>query len=135
MLCPALATQRTAAHQAPLSMGFPSQEHWSGLLFPSPGDLFNPGMEPRSPELEVDSLPLSHQGSPEKAWPCQKLDFGCLASRNVRINFCCFISPNLGYFDTEAPRNKCNIFIPKGLHSVIHCCTTCRVKLTSCSTC
>ena len=39
------------AHQAPLSMGFPRQEHWSGLLFPSPGHLSNPGIEPTSPAL------------------------------------------------------------------------------------
>ena len=37
--------------QAPLSMGFPRQEYWSGLPFPSPGDLPNPGMEPASPAL------------------------------------------------------------------------------------
>ena len=38
----------TVPHQAPLSMGFPRQEYWSGLPFPSPGDLPNPGIEPRS---------------------------------------------------------------------------------------
>ena len=43
-------------------MGFSRQEYWSGLLFPSPGDLPNPGIEPGSPALQVDSLPLSHQG-------------------------------------------------------------------------
>ena len=44
------ATPWTVAHQAPLSMGF-SQEYWSGLLFPAPGDLPNPGIEPISPAL------------------------------------------------------------------------------------
>jgi len=44
-------TPWTIAHQAPLFMGFPRQEYWSGLLFPSPGDLPDPGMEPTSPEL------------------------------------------------------------------------------------
>ena len=39
------------AHQAPLSMGFPRQEYWSGLLFPSPGDLPGPGIKPVSPGL------------------------------------------------------------------------------------
>ena len=48
---------------APLSLGFPRQKHWSGLPFPSPGDLPDPGTEPVSPALEVDSLPLGHQGS------------------------------------------------------------------------
>ena len=46
--CLTLATSRTVAHQAPLSMGSPRQEHWSGLPFPSPGDLANPGTEPTS---------------------------------------------------------------------------------------
>ena len=39
-------TPQTAAHQAPLSLGFSRQEHWSGLSFPSPGDLIDPGIEP-----------------------------------------------------------------------------------------
>ena len=42
----------TVAHQSPLSMGFPRQEFWHGLSFPSPGDLPNPGIEPTSPVLE-----------------------------------------------------------------------------------
>ena len=45
------ATPWTVAHQAPLSMGFPRQEYWSGLRFPPPGDLPNPGIEPASPAL------------------------------------------------------------------------------------
>ena len=54
----------TVACQAPLSMGFPRQEYWSGLPFPSPGDLPKKGTEPRSLALQVDSLSLSHQGGP-----------------------------------------------------------------------
>ena len=50
------ATSWTVAHQAPLSMGFSRQEFWSGLPFPSPGDLPNPGIEPRSPSLQADAL-------------------------------------------------------------------------------
>ena len=45
------ATPWTVAYQAPPSMGFPRQESWSGLPFPSPGDLPDPGIEPRSPTL------------------------------------------------------------------------------------
>ena len=41
--------------QAPLSMGFSRQEYWSGMTFPSPGDLLNPGIEPESPALQPDS--------------------------------------------------------------------------------
>ena len=44
-------------------MEFPKEEHWNGLPFPSPGDLPAPGIEPASPSLQAESLPLSHQGS------------------------------------------------------------------------
>ena len=50
-------TPRTVAYQAPLSMGFSRQECWSGLPFPSPGDLPDAGIEPRSPALQADALP------------------------------------------------------------------------------
>ena len=49
--CPTLVTPWFIAHQAPLPMGFPRQEYWSGLPFPSPGDLPSPGIEPASPAL------------------------------------------------------------------------------------
>ena len=58
------ATPWIVARQAPLSMGFPRQEYWNGLPFPSPGNLPDPGIKPTFPALQVDSLPLSHQGSP-----------------------------------------------------------------------
>ena len=48
-------TPWTVDHQAPLSMRFPRQEHWNRLLFSAPGDLPNPGIEPSSPALQVDS--------------------------------------------------------------------------------
>jgi len=57
-------TPWTVAHQAPLSMGFSRQEYWSGLPFPSPGDLPDPGIEPRSPLLKLDSLPSEPPGKP-----------------------------------------------------------------------
>ena len=57
------ATPRTVALQVLLSMGFPRQEYWSGLPFPSPRDLVNLGIDPASPALQVDSLSLSHLGS------------------------------------------------------------------------
>ena len=53
----------TVARQA-LSMGFPRQEYWSGLPFPPPGDLSDPGVEPVPPVWQANSLPLSHLGSP-----------------------------------------------------------------------
>ena len=49
-------TPWTVAHQAPPSMGFSRQEYWSGLPFPSPGDLPHPGIKPRSPALQADAL-------------------------------------------------------------------------------
>ena len=51
--------------QASPSMGFSRQDYWSGEPFPHPGDLPNPGTEPRSPALQADYLPLSHRGSPD----------------------------------------------------------------------
>ena len=53
----------TVPRQAPLSMGFPRREYWSGLPFPSPGDVPDPGIEPGSPPLQADSLPSESQGS------------------------------------------------------------------------
>ena len=54
--CPTLATPWTVAHKAPLSMGSPRQEYWNGLLFPSPGNLPNPGIKSGSPALQVNSV-------------------------------------------------------------------------------
>ena len=59
-----LETPWTVAHQAPLSMGFSRQEHLSRLLFPSPGDHPDPGIEPGSPALQADSLPTELPGKP-----------------------------------------------------------------------
>ena len=50
------------AYQAPLSMKFSMQEYWSGLPFPSPGNLSNPGTEPGSPALQADALPSESPG-------------------------------------------------------------------------
>ena len=64
-LCLTLATAWTAVHQTPLSMGFLRQEYGSGLPFPAPGDLPDPGIKPRSPTLAGEFFyQLSHQGSP-----------------------------------------------------------------------
>ena len=56
----------TIAHQALLSMDFSRQEYWSGLPFLSPGDLPDPGIEPRSPALQVYSLPTEPPGKPHQ---------------------------------------------------------------------
>ena len=62
--CLSLATPCTVACQTPLSVVFSRQEYWSGLPFPSPGDLPDPGIEPQSPALQADSLRTELQGKP-----------------------------------------------------------------------
>ena len=62
-LCLALCDPRTT-RQAPLSMGFPRQEYWRGLPFPSPGGLSDPGIKPESLALQADSLPYELPGKP-----------------------------------------------------------------------
>ena len=61
------ATPWTVAYQAPLSMEFSRQEYWSGLSFPSPGDLPDPGIEPGSPALQADSSLSEPPGKPHKS--------------------------------------------------------------------
>ena len=61
------ATPWTVPCQVPPSMGFSRQEYWSGLPFPSPGDLPNPGIKPRSLTMQADSLPSEPPGKP--IWP------------------------------------------------------------------
>ena len=55
-------TPWTVAHQAPLSLGFSRQEYWSGMPFPSPGYLPNPGIESRSPALQAEALTSESPG-------------------------------------------------------------------------
>ena len=70
-------TPSTAAHKAPLSMRFSRQGYWSGLPFPSPGDLPNLGIEPIFPALQAGFLPTElNDGQPKKletqSWPEEK---------------------------------------------------------------
>ena len=62
--CLTLVTAWTVAHQDPVSMGFSRQEYWSGLPFPSPGDLPNPGIELGSPAFQADTLTSEPPGKP-----------------------------------------------------------------------
>ena len=62
--CPPFVTPWTVACQAPLPMEFSRQEYWSGLTFPSPGDLPDLGIKPRSPAWQVDCLPAESSGKP-----------------------------------------------------------------------
>ena len=63
-LYPTVCDPWTVAHQAFPSMGFSRQEYWSGLPFPSPGDLPDPGIESRSPTLQADALTSAPPGKP-----------------------------------------------------------------------
>ena len=63
-LCRLFATPWTVAYQASLSMRFSRQEYWSGLPFPFPGNLPNPGIKPRSPTLQTDALTSAPPGKP-----------------------------------------------------------------------
>ena len=63
-LCLTLCDPMECSHQVPLSMGFSRQEYWSGLPFPSPGDIPDPGIEPGSPAVQADSLPSEPLGKP-----------------------------------------------------------------------
>ena len=65
-LCPAPAALEPIDHQAPLSMGFPRHEYWSGLPFLSSANLLNPRIEPGSPAFQADSLPSELSGKWEK---------------------------------------------------------------------
>ena len=71
-------TPWTVAHQAPPSMGFSKQEYWSGLPLPPPGDLPGPGIEPRSPALQADTLTSEPPGKPNGSriyWLSKHLHF------------------------------------------------------------
>ena len=69
--CPTLCDPNNCSLQASLSIGFSRQESWSGLSFPSPGDLPDPGIEPRSPTLQADTLPSEPPGKPKlRSGPC-----------------------------------------------------------------
>ena len=69
------ATPWTVARQTPLFMGFSRQEYWSGLPFPSPLDLPNPGTEPRSPALQADALSSEPPGNKPKRKGDTSLEF------------------------------------------------------------
>ena len=77
------ATSWTAARQAPLSMGFSRQEYWSGLPFPSLGDLPNPGIEPGSPALQADALSSEPPGKPSK----KQVSFNFMAAITICSDF------------------------------------------------
>ena len=73
------------ACQAPLSMEFSRQEYWSGLTFPSPGDLPYPGIEPGCPELQAESLPSEPPGKPSLHWQVKTKAILIYWEKNVNV--------------------------------------------------
>ena len=81
--CSVMSDSATPAGQAPLSMEFSRQEHWSELPFPSPEDLPNLGIKPRSPALQANSLLSEPPGkSPQKAEPQELMLSNCGAGED-----------------------------------------------------
>ena len=87
------SSSRTLAYQAPQSMGFSRQVYWNGLTFPSPGDLPNPGIKPRSPALQADALQSEPPGKPLKKVKvaqscltlCEPMDYTVHGTLQARI--------------------------------------------------
>ena len=75
----------TIVHQIPLSMEFCRQEYWSGLPFPSPGDLPNPGIKPRSPAFQADTLPSEPRGNQTQVSHIAGRFFTCWVTREAPI--------------------------------------------------
>ena len=84
--CPTLCDPWTVAHKAPPSMGFSRQEYWSGLPFLSPGDLPDPGIEPRSSTLQADALTSAPPGKPLNT-RIQSLRKPPIATQNFRSKY------------------------------------------------
>ena len=91
--CLTLCDPQTVACQPPLSMEFSRGEYWSGLPFPSPGDLPNPGVVPGSPTLQADSSWSEPQGEPQ-------------ISLNLRDLVCLFCCPHSRWYQPNIPEKK-----------------------------
>ena len=98
----------TVTHKAPLSMGFSRQEYWNWLPCPPPGDLPNPGIKPRSPELQADSFPSEPPGKPKNtrigslhllqgSFPTQESNQALLHCRWILCQLSYQESPNFPY--------------------------------------
>ena len=111
--CPTLCNPWTLAHQTPPSMVFSRQEYWRGLPFPSPGDLPDPGIEPRSPTLQADALTSAPQRKLHRymvvninfmfkgkyliIWNLKSLDFQIYLFEISGIRFSKFSDPNIAF--------------------------------------
>ena len=96
-------------------MGFSRQEYWSGLPCSPPGDLPNPGIEPRSPALKAYSLPLSHKGIPRiLEWVTYSFSRGSSWPRN-RSRVSCFAG---GFFTNQAIREALKVKVAQSYPSL-----------------
>ena len=83
-------TPWTLAYQAPPSMEFSRQEYWSGLPFPSPWYLSDPGIEPRSPALQADALPSELPGKPQINLGRDQLRLWYSMSQSTKMHVCIY---------------------------------------------
>ena len=97
------ATPWTIAYQVPPSMGFSRQECWSGLSFPSPGDLPEPGIEPGSPALQADALPSLFQEIFRNLTSKSSIN---LQRTNINSNYYCYcnVKENIWIHKNSAPK-------------------------------
>ena len=103
-----------------LSMGFSRQKYWSGLPFPPPGDLPDPGIEPKSPvspELQADSLPLSHLGSPSICLYKHKSISRRVDKKLITV-ITCLVEENWKEGNIRMERRFCSLVYPHTLNYV-----------------
>ena len=92
-------TPWTVVYQAPPSMEFSRQEYWSGVPFPSPGDLPNQGIEPMSPTLQTDVLPSELPGKPLVCVIPYKLNSSKFGASRLKLPcYCRYFCPNVNLF-------------------------------------
>ena len=114
--CPTLCNpMECIAQQVPLSMGFSRQEYWSGLPFPSPGDLPDPGIKPRSPVLQADALASEPPGKPFR--PALKHSSSPSIIESLEFFSKCFFSPQsdsviFEHFHCGYHHRYCNLVDP-----------------------
>ena len=111
------ATPWTVAYQAPPSMGFSRQEYWSGLPFPSPRDLPNPGIEPRSPEFQADDLTSEPPGKPQyNTYSNAQILYEMSSSINRDI---CLSSSNIETMPLQAGSQRVNAYLLVAVNIVL----------------
>ena len=96
------ATPWTVAHQAPPSMRFSRQEYWSGLPFPSTGDLPDPGIEPRSPTLQADALTSKPPGKPKSNY----IRFGYMGFWQFTVQICTYKGSSTSWWPIGCTGNQ-----------------------------